>query len=746
MKHMLKKASWIWCGNGEPVVNQYVDFLSPFPASADDDAVLLLSAGSHYAVWLNGQRLPASQYADYPGEKVYDRVSLKGLLREGTNRLCITAYCQGESSFTYKKGPAGLIYMVAVESHALAWSNADTLCRPSRTWQSGPVEKVSPQLSYSFRYDANGEDGWRGEGYKAHETGGWRKAQVLTIRPKLRPRPVLPLDEQPPCPSHIAAQGVYIHTLPQNAPMGDRMQHAALAHRDFADMTGSRAALPWPLAGEEGIALIIPEYDQDAQGIYALADLGMMRAGLLTLDIDVPDSCEVLIGWGEHLDDLRVRTGVGGRQFACVYQAKPGRNRFTHPFKRVAGKYLMLMAGTPQITLRYLGIRETPYPLQRLPEPPLRNTLDKKIFDVSCRTLALCLHEHYEDCPAREQALYAMDSRLQMLCGYRVFEGADCQRASLELLAAGQLDSGLLEMCAPAECPITIPSFSLAFILAVHDLMVETGDKAFVCRMLPVMTRIIGWFLQQVTEDNLLKITYAPRLWHFHEWQDGLDGTYIPALAKQAGMQEGEAPEACEAPLQALLCLALEAMSHMDASCAGASGIPRKAGCRTAAAKLRKGLEAYYDADRGFYRTFLLPPQLDALDQPPHFAELTQALAILADAAADDRRAALQDALLAQDQGLHPTSLAYRYYKYEAALKGRPDLRQPVLDDIRRVWGNMLFAGATAFWETERGAWDFARAGSLCHGWAAIPIHFYAKHGLGMDASNTARPTAGERR
>ena len=69
MKHMLKKASWIWCGNDEPVVNQYVDFLSPFPASADDDAVLLLSAGSHYAVWLNGQRLPHPSMPTIPAKR-----------------------------------------------------------------------------------------------------------------------------------------------------------------------------------------------------------------------------------------------------------------------------------------------------------------------------------------------------------------------------------------------------------------------------------------------------------------------------------------------------------------------------------------------------------------------------------------------------------------------------------------------------------------------------------------------------
>ena len=55
------------------------------------------------------------------------------------------------------------------------------------------------------------------------------------------------------------------------------------------------------------------------------------------------------------------------------------------------------------------------------------------------------------------------------------------------------------------------------------------------------------------------------------------------------------------------------------------------------------------------------------------------------------------------------------------------ELHQKILDDIDMRWGNMLMNGATTFWETELGAADFNRSGSLCHGWSAIPVYFYRK-------------------
>ena len=44
----------------------------------------------------------------------------------------------------------------------------------------------------------------------------------------------------------------------------------------------------------------------------------------------------------------------------------------------------------------------------------------------------------------------------------------------------------------------------------------------------------------------------------------------------------------------------------------------------------------------------------------------------------------------------------------------------------------MLYQGATSFWETEEGASDFGHAGSLCHGWSAMPAYFYYAYGAGI--------------
>jgi hypothetical protein len=55
-----------------------------------------------------------------------------------------------------------------------------------------------------------------------------------------------------------------------------------------------------------------------------------------------------------------------------------------------------------------------------------------------------------------------------------------------------------------------------------------------------------------------------------------------------------------------------------------------------------------------------------------------------------------------------------------------------VFDDVATRWGDMLAYGATSFWETFSGMaeYSFGGAGSLCHGWAALPIYVYYTYGL----------------
>ena len=48
-----------------------------------------------------------------------------------------------------------------------------------------------------------------------------------------------------------------------------------------------------------------------------------------------------------------------------------------------------------------------------------------------------------------------------------------------------------------------------------------------------------------------------------------------------------------------------------------------------------------------------------------------------------------------------------------------------VLDDIDKLYTSMIDFGSTTVWETELGESDFDNAGSLCHGWSALPIYYY---------------------
>src|SRR3546814_12618005 len=51
---------------------------------------------------------------------------------------------------------------------------------------------------------------------------------------------------------------------------------------------------------------------------------------------------------------------------------------------------------------------------------------------------------------------------------------------------------------------------------------------------------------------------------------------------------------------------------------------------------------------------------------------------------------------------------------------------------IVESWRPMVLNGATSFWETTDGGDDFGYAGSLCHGWSALPVYYRQAWTLGV--------------
>ena len=112
--------------------------------------------------------------------------------------------------------------------------------------------------------------------------------------------------------------------------------------------------------------------------------------------------------------------------------------------------------------------------------------------------MQLCAHEHYEDCPWREQAMYIQDSRNQMLCGYYAFDNLEFARSSILLILNGQREIGLFEMCFPAKIEFTIPSFSLAFPAMVLEYTQVAKNTEIAEKTLGSIERMLAFFLDKL--------------------------------------------------------------------------------------------------------------------------------------------------------------------------------------------------------------------------------------------------------
>ena len=432
------------------------------------------------------------------------------------------------------------------------------------------------------------------------------------------------------------------------------------------------------------------------EGNYYLIDLGEETVGLPVLEFTSLREQKILVAWGEDLQDGHVRRQINGRDFSFEYVAKNGENKYTNYMLRLGCRYMELYAEQP-IELQYLGLIPQIYFVQEK-TLKLENELDQRIYDICVKTLKLSMMEHYVDTPWREQCLYAFDSRNQMLCGYYAFENGNAEyaRANLLLMSKDRRDDGLLSICYPCGMDLTIPSFSLYYFMAVKEYIEHTGDVSLGEEVYEKLISIVEVFLKN-RKDGLICTFEGLNHWNFYDWSEYLEGKLYEYDISHADF--------------IINCLFIIALENL----------------RLIAAKIKK--EFIYDetlkeikinAKSFFYDVKTKGYSLTQGEKK--FTVLGNALAILSGIA--DNADELCEKI-AKDE-FSDCSLSMKCFKYDALLLTDKEKWQgQVLDEIRNDYKKMLNAGATSVWETIDGASAFDNAGSLCHGWSAIPIYYF---------------------
>lgn len=720
----MANAKWIWLNEQEPFINCYARFLQEFFLAAGQAACaqIRVAASDNYVLRLNGDFIACGQYKDYPGLKHYDTLSLDHFLKPGKNLLAIDVYYQGAQSFQCAQSAPRLWYELTVGNDTYA-SGPETLCRKLKEYKQGEMELISPQLSFTFEYDARKESlnadlsPTQPEG--AENLQDFAPATEVADRwnTQLEPRPIKKCAIKAPVNSRIAAQGVILEPPESFEKDGG---DTAPAKRIYYQLTAPRYAeeliklpkshpqpktfnSPTLTFPSEGYILQTPEgYD----GCYILADLGAEYAGYPLLDITAPEGAQIDIGYGEHLEDGRVRSYIGGRNFAFRYTAKNGRQRFINYFKRIAGRYLeMHVSSCDHIIVHNLTLLPEEYPLKRQSYPMgLTDALGRRIWDTSARTLELCMHEHYEDCPWREQALYAMDARNQALAGYYAFKEFDFPAASWALMAQALLPDGQLRITSPTDSELRIPSFTFAWAVASGELAQYGGIERIT--YISAITEMLDKALKR-RRNGLLLNPEGAEYWNFYEWSNGLAGHLgqaVPSIYP-------------ESPYNAFFCGALRAGAFL---CRALNDTVRAEKYERAVQELKNAFEIFWDDEHKAYCTG------KSGDGRP-YSELTQALALKFELVPPSRAHKLRERLAKPDNGLEPITLSHYIYKIDTLMQEPERYFNTVYEEILSVWGSMIFKGCSSFWETIDGADAFDKAGSLCHGWSAAPIYFFGK-------------------
>ena len=423
-----------------------------------------------------------------------------------------------------------------------------------------------------------------------------------------------------------------------------------------------------------------------------LVDLGEETAGFLELSINSSKEQEILIAYGEHILDGQVRRIIKNRDFSVEFKVKQGTNTYLHPLRRLAGRYLQVYCEAP-IEIEYIGLRPTEREVvevsRAFQEPLLQN-----IYDVSVNTLKKCMHEHYEDCPWREQAMYTLDSRNQMLCGYYAFEGYEYQRENLLFTAKGQRADGLLSLNFPGGIDIPIPFFSLVYLMQVDDYVTFTKDATVLSEVRPVIDCIMKAFEQRIDENGLVANFPYP-YWNFYEWSEGSsNSSEITRTPDETYVKQYDLILNC---MYVFACRLYEKLYGVNMDTENI---------------LSAIQNTFYQAERGLYKLST---------KGEHYSQLGNAFAILI--GLGTKKLAEK---IVTDENLIPVTLSMNTFYYDALLQIDDTYKDFINEDIKRKYGYMLEQGATTFWEKESVIKD-GGAGSMCHGWSAIPVYYLAK-------------------
>lgn len=669
--------------------------------NAPEHATLWMTANTSYELYLNGRCAGRGPNRSFPSRQVVDRLDVTDLLHQGKNVLAVHAYHHGathQGMLPVHRGPGGLLGRLEVD---LPGGRSEVISTDG-AWRVLPAPHYLPgggfvthhRKDYKALIDLRREPtGWMEVDY---DESAWPPAAELG---------------GVPCPpwETLIENPLPVMTREEVAPVNVHSHHSGPAYGFCPQDVPDPAAM---IEDDQRVTVIEPlEDDFDVQ---VLVDFGRPVVGRFHLEVDeATGGEEVCISYGDSLDLTRIDrvTLRGGAQHV-------------RPYPRRFGRYVMLtfrgLRGP--VSIRRVWFELVTYPVSGRGSFRCSDELLNRIWDVGAWTLRMNMHDHYEDCPFREQLLYCGDLRLSALFTYYAFGDTALARESILKLARARRSDGRIPNCGPVpdDDANIIPEFPALWLVSVVDYLHHSGDTELVKHVWPAVVQLLDWYAQYDDDSGLMKQIPTDRRADFVDNLAGipLDG---PVLVVQCfyHMALAAAAELAEVVSE-------DPSPYLER-----------------ADRLARAVDAlFWDEDLGGYLSCLsgrgqgksrMTPDLETDESMP-LSCISNGMALHAGLVPPGKVDRVLEVLTTPGVASPFRSGYMGFYVVEALFRhGRA---AQALARLREYWGGMIDRGATTFWEvfdesTPEGRLP-ERMWSLCHEFCAGPLYSLPVHVLGV--------------
>jgi len=735
------RARWVWHGDtgvrkvspiqsvrDPEVVDRWVLLRRRFELDAVPEAALLRAAGdSRFVVQVNGHEVCRGPVRSDPRQQRSELVDLRPLLREGPNVVTVQARYYGApmswwlpAPTTLELGGAAFLAELFLDGQSELGTDARWKAWPGDAWETSAVPGGT-QGYFVESVDARRLPvGWHGVGY---DDADWPAATVLAARTVGGQG-----DPWPPCDP-------YGPLLPRPVPTLEGTLRRPVAARRTQVVAGVDAA--------PGVPQVLA--DQERAGTWEVFDGGLAAgdslvcfdfeqvvAGTVRLQVEAEAGARFDLAFAESLaPDGLLAAGTAHAGGRYVARGREDEHELMDP---MGGRHLAVSVRSSGPVRLDVSVQE-----RLFPQPPEVATFScsdpvlDQVFAVGLRTVSLCSHDAYVDCPTREQRAWTGDAVVHQSVHLATHPDWSMARWHPQLTDTPRTD-GMLPMDAvsnlggAADSAVHIPDWALHWVRSVHNLMRYTGDRELVASLLPTAERVLRWFLPYRGSDGLLR--------HVPGW----------VLIDWSNVQVTDT----SAALNGLWARALKDFAEL-AGWLGDAGRTRWAdGVRD---RVREGFEVFWDEGRGAYRDHRVDGEVrPAVSRHSNAAAVVGGLVpatrlgrlveVLSDRtrlvhsvphleamAVGDRARALRQLVAGNPPphwDVHAQVLEaqpfFRYVVHDAlAEAGRADL----VADACRDWKVFLDAGETSWPETWAG-------GTHCHAWSSTPTRDLVVHTLGI--------------